>query len=109
MAITGTEFREKYGLTHVVEKSISVTDKPTLLAPNNPNRFEVLISNLGSEPLYIGFSSTLSSTKSIKVPAGGGIMTMRVEEDGEIVCAEIWGLSTSVGTTAYVVEYEARK
>jgi hypothetical protein len=109
MAVTLQEFREKYGLSTVKEYSFSVTDKPVLILKNNPKRFEFVVVNLGSQPCTIAFTPNVSLNFGVNVPANGGIVSMRVEEDGAATCWEIYAISNATGTTLYVQEYEAMK
>ena len=109
MAVTLEAFREKYGVSTVKEYSFTVYDTPVLILKNNPKRFEFVVVNLGSQPCNIAFSPSVSLTFGISVPANGGIVSMRVEEDGQATCQEIYAISNAIGTTLYVQEYEAMK
>lgn len=84
----------------------TVTTSPTQLARNNPNRIFLLITNLGSVDIYVGFDMQVSSSRGIRVPNSGGVFSLAWQEDYELTFSPVYAISSSGSVTVYVVELE---
>jgi len=102
---------KKFGFpTRAIENPVrnTLTTTAAIVLYQNPDRFQWLIINLGDYDIYVAFKSDVSRAKGIRIPAGGGYASMHVDEDGEAVTYELWGISPDGTVNIYVVEYEKR-
>ena len=70
----------------------------------SPDRVALVIQNIGAQNMYVGTSPTVSATNGLLLGAGGGVMSLSAEQDGETPTREWWGLAAAVGTTIYSAE-----
>jgi len=92
--------------TRHIEYSYSISTTPTKVLNNNPDRLMYVLSNLGANVVYLGFTSEVSSTNGIYIDANGGALTLLAEEDGELVGQEAWVIGAG-STNIYIVAVEA--
>lgn len=103
---------KRFGVkTRPVENPEDVTTASTTaqqILGNNPNRLAFVVQNLGSTVCYLGLTSGVSTTKGIRLDANGGVVSMVMEEDFQLVGWEWWIISASGTPAVYsleVVEY----
>lgn len=102
----GPEFshRRFQTATTIKEGDVSVTTSITSVLKNNPRRLAVTIQNRGTVDVNVGFSRQISTTQSLLLTAGGGALLLNVDDDGEIVGHELWGLTALGSANLHIVE-----
>jgi len=78
----------------------------TQVLTNNPNRVFALISNLGSTDMFIGWDRQVSSSRGIRVPNSGGIVSLAWQEDYELCFQEVFAIALTSSVSVYVLELE---
>ncbi len=86
----------------------TVATTATRVFQNNPNRLLWLAINLSANDGFVAWSSSVSSTRGIRVGANGGFAESWYQEDGELVFQEVWALNNTASGTWFFVEVEAR-
>lgn len=76
----------------------------TKILPNNPNRLSAVIVNLSANNLYISWDNEPASDHGIFLAPNGGVFTMNVDEDFELVCWEVNAIASGVGSAIFVEE-----
>lgn len=90
-----------YVRTNPVTQTVALT--ATRIAKNNPDRVGIIVSNVGSNTIYLGTGSDVSSTNGIPLFSGGSI-SMKYDQDFESLGEEIWGIASVAASTVYVRE-----
>lgn len=70
----------------------------------NGDRVGLVVINLGTQDLYIGLNSGISSTNGIKLAASGGNIAMDVVHDYTLVTRNWKGIAPGGNTNVYVLE-----
>ena len=83
-----------------------VTTTVVMVLGNNPNRLAYTIVNLSDTDCFMAFDTNVSSTHGILLTANGGSMSLRIEEDFELTCWAVYGISTAANKDIYVIETE---
>jgi len=83
----------------------SVGTTVTQILREDPSRLMYVIVNLGAYDMFIAYDRQVSSTRGIKVAAGGGTFISWWKEDGRLVCLPVFGVAPG-GTTAIFVSVE---
>jgi hypothetical protein len=73
----------------------------------NPDRLASLVMNLGAYNVYVGFDRDVSSTKGILLVANGGLLSLVVDDDLELVTYPVYAVCPGGTSRVYVVETEA--
>jgi len=98
----------KYGIsTNTVENSVTVSTTPVRVLINNPNRLSAILSNIGSENVFISTNSSVTATSGIQLPADGGVMSTNYYEDFDQVTRNLYAIAASGSTTIHVIESES--
>ena len=84
----------------------TVGTAPTLILKNNPDRIFWLIVNLSAYDGYAGWSTDVSATKGLLIPANGGYASASIAEDGELVIYEVYAINLTASGTWMIVEVE---
>jgi len=94
----------------IVENPVTDTvgTYPTLIARNNADRVQIIVINVGTRDIYIGFSPRVSSSRGFWIAAQGGVFQMKYFEDGEAVFHELYAVSPGGPDTIYVIEFVRR-
>lgn len=83
---------------------VSESLPPTILAQNNPNRLELILSNVGDYNVYINSKITYDVAEGLLLTPNGGFTALMWNEDFDIVGYSWYGLAeTGAGI---VVVYE---
>ena len=93
-----------------IENPLGVTNLTTNLQKildNNPDRFSINIINLGLNDIYLGFDRQVSVSHGIRVLESGGFFALNIDEDGELVSRQLWGITAAGDSDIYVVIVEA--
>lgn len=94
------------GVTYV-ERVVSVDTIPVMLAPNNPRRLGLVVSNNAPASVTVGFNPSLAYGEGVMVTGGGGGLSMTHLEDGEVVGAALYMIGLVAGGDVYVLEVVA--
>jgi len=89
-----------------VTDTVAITATQILL--NNPNRIFALVSNLGATDMFIGWDRQVSSSRGVRVPNSGGIVSLAWEEDYELCFQELFAVAVTAPVTCYIVELNLR-
>jgi len=110
MSVTEYVERELGFKTRAIENPVrdTVGTTPVIVLHNNPDRFQWLIVNLGTEDVFAAFTKEVSTTRGMIISAHGGFVSMHAREDGEAVTYEVWAVARAGTQAIYVVEYERR-
>lgn len=96
---------KKFGAeTRVSTRNITVSSLPAQLVKNEPRRLHILIMNRSINDGAVDFIGNLTPANGILVPAGGGWISLDVEEDAEVVTYELFAISASVSSPWTVYE-----
>jgi len=86
-------------------RNLTVGSNPTRILPNNPRRLMLLLCNLGSGVIRVGFSPNDIVEGGLLLSGNGSNVILTIDEDGELVGAEIWAIShTGENQNVYYVE-----
>lgn len=92
------------GQTYARESDVTVGTSVVRLAPNNPNRIELILTNYGQAVVALVLSNAGTATTGIAIAPNGGTATLLVTEDGELTFQEIFGVSAAANNAVHVVE-----
>ena len=70
---------------------------------HDPERVSLVITNHGAADVYVAPNQQVSVTRGIRLAAGGGAMSVNVEEDGNHPTLLWWGISAGAGTVVYAL------
>ncbi len=85
------------GKTYIQERVVSVTTTRSSLVQNNPNRIFWIAINEGVNDVRASTDATLTIASGWLLAAGGGLISMFWEEDGEGVGYETYAISAVAG------------
>ena len=80
---------------------------PTQLLANNPERVGWIIVNRDANPIGLAFANAVSLTGQLLLGGGGSILSLHIEDDGELVTFPVWAISATGNATVYVLEVTA--
>lgn len=72
---------------------VSETSPPTLLVPNNPNRLELILSNVGDYNIYIHTEVDYTIPEGMLLTPNGGFMSLIWNEDFDVTGYSWYGLA----------------
>ncbi len=81
------------------EHTVGVT--PVQIVAHDPERVSLLIANHGAADIRIAPSEGVTVTRGIRLGAGGGALSINVEEDGHLPALQWWGISGGAGNAVY--------
>lgn len=87
-----------------VTDTVGTTATKILL--NNPDRFSWLVVNLSADRGYLGWDPTVGAAKGVPIEANGGTVSMYWQEDGEVVCYELYAVNEVASGKYIIVELE---
>ncbi len=82
----------------------SLGTTPEKVFDNNPDRVALVIVNLSSNNIYLGFTRDVSANKGIIISPNGGSFSMVYDEDFHAVGWEIWGVASGLNSPIYCIE-----
>jgi hypothetical protein len=85
---------------------VDVATTVTSIVDQNPDRLALLIINIGSNNVYLGFNQEVSTTRGILIVANGGSYSMIADEDLELVGYPVYGVTSTGISRVFVVETE---
>lgn len=95
------------GLTRPIEQLVSVSTAGTdRVAPNNPNRIELVVVNAGTDLVTVDWQRPVVGGQGIRL-APGNTVTFHVDDDGDLVGWELFGIGATAAQAVYVIEVVA--
>ena len=92
------------GPTQSRTSTVSVLTTVTRIAGNNPRRVSITIYNRGLNNVDIDYVSSVTSGTGIPLTGSSGVAASTIEDDGEAVINEIYGIATTATSSVFVVE-----
>ena len=84
--------------------TVSVLTTVTRIAGNNPRRVSITIYNRGVNNVDIDYVSSVTSGTGIPLTGSSGVAQATIEDDGEAVINEVYGVATTGTSSVFVVE-----
>lgn len=84
--------------------TVNVGTTSTKILDNNPRRVAWLLVNISVNQGYLNFDNLVSSSNGIILGAGGGSVSVEVDEDGETSSWEVFGVCTGASGVWWVYE-----
>jgi len=84
--------------------TVSVLTTVTRIAGNNPRRVSITIYNRGVNNVDIDYVSSVTAGSGIPLTGASGVAASTIEDDGEGVINEIYGIATTATSSVFVVE-----
>ncbi|MEN4013994.1 MAG: hypothetical protein ROW48_18335 [Bellilinea sp.] len=88
----------------VIERRISVLTIRQQVLTNNPNRLQVVIQNVSGSDVRLAFEPRADLAEMLLIQNNGGMLEMRVDEDGEVTGYPLWGIAIGSSATVVVME-----
>ncbi len=108
-------------LSAAIDKELGVETEPRInpdtgsvglsvvrIAPNNPNRFSLVVINLGSAAVYIRPDRAVSSTAGIRLAPAGGSFSASWRDDFHLVGWDWYAIADAAAQSILVLEVVAR-
>lgn len=98
---------DEFGVkTTIVENPVvsQVATTVTQVFSSNPNRLALVIINLGAKSVYVAPSRDPSANKGIFLGASGGSMTLKWNEDFELVSHDWHAIAIGAASNVYCLE-----
>ena len=92
------------GSTTSRTSTVSVLTTVTRIAGNNPRRVSITIYNRGVNNVDIDNVATVATGSGVPLTAASGVATSTIEDDGEAVINEVYGIATTAAVSVFVVE-----
>lgn len=86
-----------------VEANPTVETTTAELLGGDPERVQVVIVNLSSNVIYLGFRSDTSASKGIRLNANGGSLSMAVDDDGILTTRQLFAVASVASSQVYVL------
>jgi len=84
--------------------TVSVLTTVTRIAGNNPRRVSITIYNRGVNNVDIDYVSSVTAGTGIPLTGASGVAASTIEDDGEAVINEVYGIATTATSSVFVVE-----
>ena len=92
------------GLCHTPESVVTVGVAAVRIVQANSERVGLVLCNNGAADIRIANTPEVTVTTGLRIPAGGGAVSMWVDEDGPRSAMEWWGIGAGAGNVVYVNE-----
>ena len=92
------------GPTRSLTSTVSVATTVTRIAANNPRRVSITIYNRGLNNIDLDYVATVTAGGGIPLTGSSGVAESTIEDDGEAVINEIYGIATTASSSVFVVE-----
>lgn len=92
------------GPTTYRTSTVSVGITATRIVGNNPRRVQFTIYNRSVNSIDLDYVSSVTANGGIPLSASSGVATSTIEDDGETVVGEIYGIASSPSSSVFVVE-----
>ncbi len=84
--------------------TVTVATTVTRIVGNNPRRVSVTIYNRGGNNVDVDYVATVTAHGGIPLTGASGVMQSTIEDDGEAVVQELYGIATTASSSVFVVE-----
>ena len=84
--------------------TVSVATSVTRIVGNNPRRVQLTMYNRGVNNVDIDYVSSVTAGAGIPLTGSSGVAAATIEDDGEAVINEIYGIATTATSSVFVVE-----
>jgi hypothetical protein len=84
--------------------TVSVLTTVTRIAGNNPRRVSITVYNRGVNNVDVDYVSSVTAGAGIPLTGASGVMQSTIEDDGEAVINELYGIATAATSSVFVVE-----
>jgi hypothetical protein len=84
--------------------NVLTTSPPTLVADNNPNRLSLIVSNVGSNLVYMKFDNDVTAPDGILLVPNGGFISFLWDEDFDVVGWGMYGIADGGASQVNVLE-----
>ena len=84
--------------------TVAVATTVTRIVGNNPRRVSVTVYNRGVNNVDVDYVATVTSGGGIPLTGASGVMQSTIEDDGEAVVQELYGIATTASSSVFVVE-----
>jgi hypothetical protein len=102
---------DKYGVsTRLALDPVTNTVGATavLIAPNNPNRLELLMINLSALTVWVKPKNDVSASSGLVLGPNGGYVEFDWDDDYDLVGYEWWAIASGAGASILTMEIVAR-
>ncbi len=89
------------GIFRPIEDQTTVGVTAAQIVNHDPERVALVIANHGAADVYVALDQLVSVTRGVRLAAGGGAMSVNVEEDANLPAQEWWGISAGAGNVVY--------
>lgn len=89
------------GIVRESEVTPTVGTTAVEIVGHDSERVSLFIANHGAADVYISPTNQVSVTRGIRLGAGGGAMSVNVEDDANLPSLSWWGISASAGNAVY--------
>jgi hypothetical protein len=83
---------------------VNVATTVTRIVGNNPRRVQLTLYNRGVSNVDIDYVSTITAGAGIPLTASSGIAASTIEDDGEVIIQEVYGIATGAASSVFIVE-----
>jgi hypothetical protein len=87
-------FRRYRSNTYVRSTQVIAGTVVTILVPAQPNRVTMLLINNSQSDVYVNFTPDVNSEYAMPLTANGGQLSMTIEDEGEGVSTELFGVAS---------------
>lgn len=84
--------------------TVTVATTVTRIAGNNPRRVSITVYNRGANNVDVDYVATVTSGAGIPLTGSSGVLQSTIEDDGEAVINELYGIATTASSSVFVVE-----
>ena len=92
------------GPVNEIEAEHTVTTTETTLLNPDPERVALLVVNLGSNDVYLGYRPGTSAGKGIWLAPNGGSVTFDAETDGVLTARQVYAIAIGASSTVFTLE-----
>lgn len=86
---------------------VNIGATPTRILKNSPRRIGWMIVNRGASDITADFVNAVVLGTGFLIVQNGGYLSATVDEDGELVAWEFWGIVSAGSIPLYVAEFVA--
>jgi hypothetical protein len=100
---------KKWGIkTRLVPfQTFAVLTTVQLALKGNPKRFQLLVANLGSGNVFVGWDAGLTTSNGLLISASGGSLGLVIDEDAELVTYALYAIAPAAGSQLTMWEVES--
>lgn len=92
------------GVVREIEGTLTVGTAAVEIVGHDSERVSLLIANHGAADVYISPTNQVSVTRGIRLGAGGGALSVNVQDDANLSALSWWGISAAAGNAVYSLQ-----